>query len=281
MSARKVLTTVTGTPAIDGAGVHLVRVLGYNTVREFDPFLMLDAFDSTNPDDYTAGFPMHPHRGIETVTYLIQGEIDHKDSLNNAGTITDGACQWMTAGSGILHEEMPRPSDRMLGLQLWVNLPTRQKMTMPKYNNLEADMIPLVKEPGVEIRVLSGQYQGQKGAMEPQFVQVTYLDVALEPNQEWTVATPSEETVFAYALLGSMSCEKGGEILPRRQAILFTEGNEITFTAGPEGARFVLLRGEPLRQPISWGGPIVMSSEEDLRAAYFELEMNTFIKHKI
>lgn len=281
MSARKVLTTVTGNPAIDGAGVHLVRVLGYNTVREFDPFLMLDAFDSTNPDDYTAGFPMHPHRGIETVTYLIQGEIDHKDSLNNAGTITDGACQWMTAGSGILHEEMPRPSDRMLGLQLWVNLPTRQKMTMPKYNNLEADMIPLVKEPGVEIRVLSGQYQGQKGAMEPQFVQVTYLDVALEPNQEWTVATPSEETVFAYALLGSMSCEKGGEILPRRQAILFTEGNEITFTAGPEGARFVLLRGEPLRQPISWGGPIVMSSEEDLRAAYFELEMNTFIKHKI
>lgn len=281
MSARKVITTVTGNPTIDGAGVHLVRVLGYNTVREFDPFLMLDAFDSTNPDDYKAGFPMHPHRGIETVTYLIQGEIEHTDSLKNAGTITDGACQWMTAGSGILHEEMPKPSERMLGLQLWVNLPTRQKMAMPKYNNLEPSMIPLVKEPGVEVRVLSGHYKDQKGAYEPEYVQVTYLDVAMEPNQGWTIKTNSEETVFAYALLGSMSCEKDGDILDYRQAILFTHGDEINFTAGPEGARFVLLSGAPLHQPISWGGPIVMSSEEDLRAAYFELEMNSFIKHKI
>lgn len=281
MSARKVLTTVTGKPTIDGAGVQLVRVLGYNTVREFDPFLMLDAFDSTNPDDYKAGFPTHPHRGIETVTYLIKGEIEHKDSLNNVGTITDGACQWMTAGSGILHQEMPQPCEHLLGLQLWVNLPTRKKMTIPQYNNLEADMIPLVKEPGAEIRVLSGHYKDQKGAMEPEYVPVTYLDVALEPNQSWSVTTQADDTVFAYALLGSMSCEKDGEILDRRQAILFSVGEEIHFTASPEGARFVLLSGTPLRQPISWGGPIVMSSEADLRNAYFELEMNTFIKHKV
>lgn len=281
MSARQVRKTVTGNPAIDGAGVHLVRVLGYSTTRDFDPFLMLDAFDSTNPDDYIAGFPMHPHRGIETVTYLVKGIIEHKDSLGNVGTISDGACQWMTAGSGILHQEMPQPTERILGLQLWVNLPTRQKMTVPKYNNLEPDMIPLIHEEGVEVRIVSGKYKEQQGAMAPEYVDVTYLDVNMQPNQTWNIATKSDDTVFAYILLGSLKGEKNGELLENRRAVLFGEGDEINFTAGSEGARFVLVSGAPLNQPISWGGPIVMSSEEDLRTAYFELENNTFIKHKI
>lgn len=206
MSARSVIKTVTGNPAIDGAGVHLVRVLGNSTTRDFDPFLMLDAFDSTNPKDYTAGFPMHPHRGIETVTYLIKGTMTHKDSLGNAGKITDGACQWMTAGSGILHEEMPLASERMLGLQLWINLPTKDKMTDPHYNSIEADMIPLVNEDGAEVRVLSGEYKGQNGAMKPQFVQATYLDINLQPNQSLTIPTRAQETAFAYILLGGQPC---------------------------------------------------------------------------
>ncbi|MDL2307796.1 pirin family protein [Desulfovibrio sp. OttesenSCG-928-C06] len=277
--ARKVARTVTGTKTVDGAGVNLVRVLGYRTTRDFDPFLMLDAFDSENPDDYIRGFPMHPHRGIETVTYLISGEIEHEDSLGNSGRITDGSCQWMTAGSGILHQEMPKESARMLGLQLWINLPARKKMVYPKYNGLEAKDIPVIDEDGARIRILSGMYKDTKGAMQAEYVQATYLDVELMPGQSWSVETNPEDTVFAYPLLGSLSCEQGQPSLEARQAILFTQGYSIDFKAGPDGARFVLLSAPRLNEPVAWGGPIVMNTEEQLRDAFMELELNSFIKH--
>lgn len=277
MIDRTVNKSVKGRRTIDGAGVHLVRVIGYNDVKAFDPFLMLDAFDSTNPDDYTAGFPMHPHRGIETVTYLLKGSMEHKDSLGNKGEINDGSCQWMTAGSGIMHEEMPQASEHLLGLQLWINLPAANKMARPKYRNLTSSAIPAVKEDGAIVRVLSGRYREQAGAMEGDYVKATYLDVEMEPGGRWSVLTQPLDTAFFYIILGSLAI-KGAEQMAARQAVLLSHGDVINFTAGPEGARFVLLVGAPLKEPVAWGGPIVMNTEEELRRAFFELEAGTFIK---
>lgn len=277
MIDRTVSKTVRGRRTVDGAGVHLVRVLGYNDVKAFDPFLMLDAFDSRNPDDYIAGFPFHPHRGIETVTYLIHGNIEHQDSLGNKGIITDGACQWMTAGSGIMHQEMPTPTDRLLGLQLWINLPAKDKMVPPKYRNLTANGIPEVKSEGATVRVLSGVYNGQGGAMQGDYVKATYLDVALQPGALWSVETDPMNTAFFYIVQGSVAV-KGGDMLEAKQAVLLSHGDIVNFTAGPEGARFMFLTGAPLKEPVAWGGPIVMNTEEELRTAFFELEDNTFIK---
>lgn len=277
MIDRTINKTVKGRRTIDGAGVHLVRVIGYNDVKAFDPFLMLDAFDSTNPSDYIAGFPMHPHRGIETVTYLINGEIEHQDSLGNKGAITDGACQWMTAGSGIMHQEMPQPSPHLLGLQLWINLPAKAKMAKPKYHNLTPDNIPVVTDGDALVRVLSGVYKGRRGAMEGDYVKATYLDVELAPNGKWSVETTPLDTAFFYIVLGSVAV-KGSAQLPAKQAVLMAHGDVINFTAGPEGARFMLLTGTPLKEPVAWGGPIVMNTEDELRTAFFELEADTFIK---
>lgn len=278
MIDRTVNKTVKGRRTVDGAGVNLVRVIGYNDVKAFDPFLMLDAFDSKNPADYIAGFPFHPHRGIETVTYLISGDIEHQDSLGNKGSITDGACQWMTAGSGIMHQEMPQPSEHMLGLQLWINLPAAEKMAPPKYRNLTPENIPVVTAGDAVVRVLSGEYKGQRGAMEGDYVKATYLDVELAPGAHWSVETPPMDTAFFYIVLGSVAVKGGGQ-LDARQAVLLTHGDVINFTAGQDGARFMLLVGAPLKEPVAWGGPIVMNTEEELRTAFFELEADTFIKH--
>ncbi len=288
---RTVKRRVTGRPAVDGAGVKLVRVLGSPTVADFDPFLLLDAFDSANPDDYVRGFPMHPHRGIETVTYLIEGTIDHKDSSGNQGSITGGGCQWMTAGRGILHEEMPQPSPRMLGLQLWVNLARKDKMAPPQYRGILPGQIPLVHEKGASIRVLAGEYKGTLGAMRADYVPVTFLDVALESGAVWTLQTKEHDTVFAYLLSGGCSAgplppypAPGGKIyagaspLEARQAVLFTEGETLTLSGCSEGVRLVLVSGEPLREPVAWGGPIVMNTDAELRQAFFELEDGTFIR---
>ncbi len=291
---RTVVRQVAGRPAVDGAGVRLVRVLGSPTVRDFDPFLMLDAFDSKNPEDYIRGFPMHPHRGIETVTYLAHGEIEHQDSLGNKGSIVDGGCQWMTAGSGILHQEMPKASPHMLGLQLWVNLGQKDKMAPPKYRDIKPENIAHVHEPGVEIRVLSGEYKGHKGAMQADYVPVTFLDVMLEPGARWSVETKPEDTVFAYILYGECSAgpvpdespcgAKGSNYcastpLNARQAVLFSPGGSLTLSGGAIQTRLVLLQGTPLHEPVAWGGPIVMNTDEELREAFFELEAGTFIKH--
>ena len=275
---RDIHQTVTGNRAIDGAGVHLVRVLGRPTTTAFDPFLMLDSFDSTNPEDYVAGFPMHPHRGIETVTYLIEGEIDHEDSLGNKGTIRSGQSQWMTAGSGIMHQEMPQASERMLGLQLWLNIPARDKMTPPKYNDIRNEDVKEVQEEGALVRVIAGNYKDTPGFMTGDHVKLTMLEIILDPGANFRMDTPREETLFVYAFSGSGLYGPLNKPEDARRAILFTPGDEIAFTAGPEGLHAMLFMAKPLKEPIAWGGPIVMNTREELARAFDELDAGTFIK---
>src|SRR5665647_2325180 len=202
MSRRICMQIVRGQHTVDGAGVHLRRVLGLNTVEDFDPFLMLDGFDSTNPNDYIKGFPWHPHRGIETITYLIEGDIEHGDSLGNKGSILNGECQWMTAGSGIIHQEMPKPAKRLLGVQLWLNLPAKDKMTAPKYNGLSSKDIPLIDEGDVKIHIISGTYKENLGALKGDFVKPLYLDVEINKGVEWSLKTEKDSTLFVYIIQG-------------------------------------------------------------------------------
>ncbi len=279
MAIREVRKTVTGNKTVDGAGVSLVRVLGKPDVYDFDPFLMLDAFDSVNPEDYTKGFPWHPHRGIETVTYLINGDIEHGDSLGNSGSIKDGDCQWMTAGSGIIHQEMPKSSPRMLGAQLWVNLPAKEKMSPPKYRDITKAMIPVVSEDLAAIRVISGAYKGVKGAIAGDYVRPNYLDVLLEPGCEWMVDTLEGNTAFAYMIEGSAEFgPEGSEVIGAKRAVLLGDGDRARVKAGPDGARMLFLEASPLGEPIAWGGPIVMNTKDELRQAFKDLDEGKFIK---
>jgi redox-sensitive bicupin YhaK (pirin superfamily) len=289
MSGRKCKSIVRGQHTVDGAGVHLRRVLGLRTVEDFDPFLMLDGFDSSDPEDYIKGFPWHPHRGIETVTYLLQGEIEHGDSLGNKGFIRDLQCQWMTAGSGIIHQEMPKPSKRMLGSQLWVNLPKKDKMTQPAYRDIKQQDVSVVQEKNATIRVLSGNYHGHHGAVKGEYLKVQYLDVALEPNSVWRYnETPNDQTLFLYLIDGTLAAddalvnfeEKACAILFSASSAKNSDFDEVLVKAGTEGARFFLLAAKPLKEPVAWGGPIVMNTEEELDEAFRELDNKTFIKHK-
>lgn len=275
---RGIKKLVRGQRAVDGAGVRLVRVLGYDDVEDFDPFLMLDSFDSTNPADYVAGFPMHPHRGIETVTYLISGRIDHEDSLGNQGTIHSGECQWMTAGSGILHQEMPKESGRMLGLQLWLNLPGKEKMSDPNYLAITKDMIPWVKKDDAEIGVLSGRFEDVQG-VEPRHIQASIFDVILSKGGEVTIPTPEDENVFIFLIEGDGVV--AGEEISEKSAILFGDGDSISVSA-PAGSdlRFLFFSGKPLHESIAWGGPIVMNTQDELSLAFEELRKGTFIRYK-
>ncbi len=276
MSNREVVREVKGHQTEDGAGVKLTRVIAGRDVRDFDPFLMLDAFDSRNPADYTAGFPWHPHRGIETVTYLIRGDIEHWDSLGNRGRITDGACQWMTAGHGIIHQEMPQPSEHMLGAQLWVNLPRKDKLTRPAYHDIQPHAVIKVREEGANIAVIAGEYGGKQAPTQGDYVRVTYLDVELEPGRAWGFGAPPENTVFIYLVSGSVVA--GGREYPQKQALLFGPGDRLELSAGTAGARFLLFSGRPLHEPVAWGGPIVMNTKEELEQAFRELEDGTFAK---
>ncbi|NLL43281.1 MAG: pirin family protein [Firmicutes bacterium] len=279
VSLRSIRRLVPGRPAVDGAGVKLVRVFARDDTKDFDPFLMLDAFDSTNPEDYVKGFPWHPHRGIETITYLIKGEIEHGDSLGNRGTIYDGDCQWMTAGSGIIHQEMPQPREAILGCQLWLNLPRDQKMTEPAYGDIKSADVPIVREDGVSVRVIAGRYKETPGAFQGRYVAATYLDVELEPEQEWTLQTDAEHTLFVYIFTGQAHFHPdGGGWVDDRQAVLFDRGESFWVKAGQTGTRFVLLSARPLQEPIAWGGPIVMNTREELQLAFEELRNDTFIK---
>ena len=288
MSRRKCMQIVRGQHTVDGAGVHLRRVLGLNTVEDFDPFLMLDGFDSTNPQDYIKGFPWHPHRGIETVTYLLEGEIEHGDSLGNKGVIRDYQCQWMTAGSGIIHQEMPQASERLLGCQLWVNLPKEEKMTQPTYRDIKKPDVSVVQEKNATIRVLSGIYHDLYGAVKGEHVKVQYLDVALEPNSVWLYQeTSNDQTLFLYLIEGTLAAddalvnfeEKACAILMSGLSVKNSDYDEVLVKAGTEGARFFLIAGKPLKEPVAWGGPIVMNTEEELKEAFRELNNKTFIKH--
>ncbi len=275
---RKVIKAVKGIPTEDGAGVKLQRVLGHHDVWDFDPFLMLDAFDSRDPQDYIAGFPWHPHRGIETVTYLISGRIEHGDSLGNHGTIADGDTQWMTAGGGIIHQEMPQASERMLGAQLWINLPREHKMTQPAYHDIPAASVAKVSDENATVAVISGNYEGESAQMQGNFVKTTYLDVDLNPGKQWEIAVPSENTVFIYIILGSVFIDN--VLYENRQAILFGPGNAVSLAAGDRGARFLFLSAKPLKEPIAWGGPIVMNTNSELEEAFRQLDDGTFTKQK-
>ena len=277
MKKRGVVRQVRGYRATDGAGVRLVRVLGDGTVKDFDPFLMLDSFDSTDPSDYVAGFPMHPHRGIETVTYLISGRIDHEDSLGNRGTIRSGECQWMTAGSGILHQEMPQKSDKMLGFQLWLNLPQKEKMCAPSYLGITREMIPRVKSGNAEIGVLSGRFENTAG-VTPRHVPASIFDILLPDGEEITIPTPVDETVFVFLIDGDAVIS--GQAIPSKTAVLFGQGDFITIGAQPESPlRFIFFSGKALHEPVAWGGPIVMNTEMELNQAFRELRDGTFIRH--
>lgn len=278
MSERKIAKQIRGQRAVDGAGVRLVRVLGSNDVKDFDPFLMMDSFDSTDPADYVAGFPMHPHRGIETVTYLISGQIDHEDSLGNKGTISSGECQWMTAGSGILHEEMPKASKKMLGFQLWLNLPREEKMTEPEYLAITNDMIPRIKSGNGSVGVLSGSFKDAKG-VTPKHIPASIYDVELPAGEEITIPTKSDETVYIFLIEGEGMTDN--QNIPEKTAVLFGQGDSVTVTASPKrDLRFIFFSGKPLHEPIAWGGPIAMNTQQELSLAFDELRRGTFIKHR-
>lgn len=278
---RKVKKTVKGENKFDGAGVQLIRVIGKPDVYDFDPFLMLDAFDNDDPETYIKGFPWHPHRGIETVTYLLKGEVEHGDSLGNSGVIRDGDCQWMTAGSGIIHQEMPQPAPKMLGTQLWINLPSKDKMTAPKYRDFTSSDMPLVESEDSTVRIIAGDYDSIKGPMEEITVQPTYLDITINPGSSFNYSLDPDDTLFIYIIHGLiyLPAEDNKE-LPPRQAVLFERGDKLHIQAGDNTARLLLFSGKPLNEPIEWGGPIVMNTKEELRQAFKDIDEGTFIKDR-
>lgn len=275
---RKVKTKVRGFRTRDGAGVSLVRVLGNQTMKEFDPILMLDSFDSTNPDDYTAGFPMHPHRGIETISYVSRGKMIHRDSLGNEDGISDGEVQWMNSGSGIMHEEMVPAADRLLGVQLWLNLPSKDKMSKPSYNSIKNDKIPEIEIEGGKLRLLAGtykEYQGYKGKYLP----MNYYDIQLNADAEFTLTMGQKDSVMIFTLLGNIYIN--GEYIEEKTAVKLTEGDSLTIKNGKEKAQVLYINSKVLNEPIAWAGPIVMNTQEEIQKAFSELMSNTFIKEKI
>ncbi|MGV8984521.1 pirin family protein [Clostridium sp.] len=279
MQLRTINKVVTGTTQYDGAGVKLVRVISLPDVVEFDPFLMLDAFDSYDSVDYTKGFPWHPHRGIETVTYLIRGDIEHEDSLGNKGNILDGCCQWMTAGGGILHQEMPQPSDRMLGVQLWLNLPRKDKMVAPKYRDIRADMVPKIEEDGCSIGIISGHYKGNSASVQGDYVKMLFLDVDMKAGAQWKLETPKDTTLFIYIVQGEGWFDDSNEsLISSKGAVLFNNGDELVAKASDDGLRFLLFSGAQLNEPIAWGGPIVMNTQQELKQAFQDIDNGTFTK---
>jgi len=276
---RSIKKIIRGKHAVDGAGVHLVRLFGRDETQDFDPFLLMDAFDSTNPEDYVRGFPWHPHRGIETVTYLIKGDLEHGDSLGNSGSILDGDCQWMTAGSGIIHQEMPQPAEHLLGCQIWLNLPAKDKMTPPAYNDILSADVPLIDEGKARVQIIAGTYQDQQGAFEGQYVSPLYLDVEVEAGAEWQLATDPLATLFIYILRGSASFDpQSADLIPEKSVVLFDGGDQFWLQAGDSGVCLLLLSAPPLNEPIAWGGPIVMNTPQELNQAFKDLHDNTFIK---
>ncbi len=275
---RSIKQIIIGEEATDGAGVRLTRVFGHHEARDFDPFLMLDAFDSSDPNEYVRGFPWHPHRGIETITYLIEGDIEHMDSLGNRGSIRDGDCQWMTAGSGIIHQEMPQPTARMRGTQLWLNLPAQNKMTQPQYHDIQQKDIPLVETPTSRVRIISGEYSTVSGGFTGEYVRATYLDVEVFPGCEWSIPVQMDATVFVYILDGRGVFAQDEPDVSSKQAVLFERGDTVTVLTSDQGVRFLLLMADPLKEPIAWGGPIVMNTRSELDQAFRDLGDGAFIR---
>lgn len=278
---RKVARAFESSPTIEGAGVHLRRAFGPSEVPEFDPFLMLDDFRGTDPAQYSAGFPWHPHRGIETVTYVLEGTVTHGDSMGNRGTIGPGDVQWMTAGSGIIHEEMPGGDERghMGGFQLWANLPETHKMIEPRYCDVSSAQIPEAEGDGACIRVICGRVADVEGPVRDIVTSPTYLDVTIGPDTKWSIPAPEERTLIAYVFQGRVFFDDDRPAFGDGTVVLFGRGDVLRASTQEEGARFLLLSGKPLREPIAWRGPIVMTTEEDLRKAFAEYRDGTFVKH--
>ena len=299
MADRPVKRIVQAKPTIEGAGVQLRRAFGFGNTSEFDPFLLLDDFRNDRPQDYLAGFPWHPHRGIETITYVLAGTVDHADSLGNKGAIGAGDVQWMTAGSGIIHQEMPKGDEqgRMHGFQLWANLPSSLKMTTPRYQEVQAPDVPVVTDDdGTQVRIVCGKFWGKTGPVDEIAAKPIYLDVSIPPGKRKTLPVETSRNAFAYVFAGSGKiCNASGPLaVPtepigwadtappaeagNRALVLFDRGDEVTVQAGDEGVRFLLLSGEPLQEPVAWYGPIVMNTQAELRQAFQELERGTFLE---
>jgi redox-sensitive bicupin YhaK (pirin superfamily) len=298
MSIRPIKRLVKARPTIEGAGVRLNRAFGFGNTTDFDPFLLLDDFRNDRPEDYRAGFPWHPHRGIETITYVLAGTVEHGDSLGNHGAIAAGDVQWMTAGSGIIHQEMPKgdPDGRMHGFQLWANLPASLKMTKPRYQDVKAAEIPVVREDdGTLVRVVCGRYAATKGPVDEVAIDPIYLDVSVPAGRRKTLPVETTRHAFAYVFAGAgrfcnasapraVPTESVGwsDTTPplaaeNRSLVLFDRGDELTVEAQDEGIRFLLVSGKPLGEPVAWYGPIVMNTQEQLRQAFDELEHGTFL----
>ena len=286
---------------VEGAGVRLRRAIGFSEPQLYDPFLLLDDFRSDNPDDFRAGFPWHPHRGIETITYVLQGDVEHQDSLGNGGVISSGDVQWMTAGSGIIHHEMPRGDSQgsMQGFQLWANLPAADKMMDPRYRGLSSPEIPVVQEPGgTTVKIIAGTVGGVAGPVRDVVTAPEYLDVSLPPGGSFTRAIPGGHTAFAYVIGGKgVFCHEEdpyayeaegagyfdmerGSLIGDGHLVLFGDGDAVTVAAREEPVRFLLVSGRPIGEPIAWYGPIVMNTQEELRVAFDELDKGTFLKTK-
>ena len=298
MSIRPVKRLIQSTPTLEGAGVHLRRAFGFGNTSDFDPFLLLDDFRNDVPREYLAGFPWHPHRGIETITYVLSGTVEHGDSMGNRGAIAAGDIQWMTAGSGIIHQEMPKgdPQGRMHGFQLWANLPAALKMTAPRYQEIKAAEIPLITDDdGTGVRIVSGTFWGKTGPVEGIAADPLYIDVSVPPGKRKTLPVETTRHAFAYVFAGAgtfgnasgpmpvLTEEVGKDAAPaleagNRSLVLFDTGDEVTVQAGPEGIRFLLVSGKPLGEPVAWRGPIVMNTQDQLREAFQELDRGTFLR---
>lgn len=298
---RKIVKTIRSKPTVEGAGVHLKRVFGFGEVPLFDPFLLLDDFRSTDPQQYIRGFPWHPHRGIETITYMLDGTVEHGDSMGNSGVIGAGDVQWMTAGSGIIHQEMPKgdATGRMGGFQLWANLPASHKMMDPRYREVTAIQIPQVTvEGGVRIRVICGDVSGVRGPVRDIVTDPAYLDISVPAGTEFAHATARGHTVFAYVIDGEACFSPENDaiarkpwgadvpekdrsgIMPNGTLVLFGDGEQVVVSTRDESARFLLVSGKPIGEPVAWNGPIVMNTQAELRIAFDEYGNGTFIKHR-
>ena len=275
---RRIKQRIQGFKTRDGAGVNLVRVLNDRTVKDYDPFLLLDSFDSTNPDDYTAGFPMHPHRGIETISYVYRGKMTHRDSLGNEDTISDGEVQWMTAGSGILHEEQLPASERMLGVQLWLNLPAKDKMAPPAYRAIKNSEIEEIALDNGKLRLLAGEFEGRKGFIS-KYLPLDYYDVHLNPNASIQINSDKERSITVFTLLGDAYI--GGELVMEKTAVKLTAGDYVEIKATDKKAQVLYISSTILEEPIEWGGPIVMNTREELIKAFDDLKNGTFLKSNI
>jgi quercetin 2,3-dioxygenase len=278
---RKISRIIHGQATSDGAGVRLTRIFGFYEQGLLDPFLLLDFFGSDNPDDYIAGFPWHPHRGMETVTYMLDGKVEHSDSMGNSGVIGKGDIQWMTAGSGIIHQEMPQyTGGRIGGFQLWVNLPAADKMIAPRYQDIPAQKVPIVNlENGITVKILAGAFNGTRGPVENIIADPDYFDVMMPENIEFIIPVNPEYTVFAYLYEGTVQFDESSTHPMRAgQGALFGKGPQVWAKTGASKARFILISGQPIGEPIAWRGPVVMNTEAELNVAFKEIREENFIK---